>query len=54
MPVLPVGSLDDHSARSQQSFLLRIADDEKRCTVLDRLTGIEEFGFAENGAACRL
>ena len=45
------GALDDGAAGLQRAARERIADDEQRGAVLDRLAGIHELGLAENGAA---
>ena len=44
-------ALDDRAARLQQAFFHRVADDEQRGPVLDRLSRIEEFRLAPDVAA---
>ena len=45
------GALDHRAARLEPARIERIADDEQRGAVLDRLAGIHELGLAEDGAA---
>ncbi len=53
MPVLPAVAFDDNAAGPQLALLRRIIDDEQGRPVLDGLTGVHEFGLAEDGAAGR-
>jgi hypothetical protein len=46
--------LDDGAAGAQRPPRHRIADDEKRGAVLDRLAGVQKLGLAQNLAARRL
>ena len=39
-------TFNDNAAGLEQSAFFGITDDVKRCAVLDRLSGIEKFGFA--------
>src|SRR5262245_15114118 len=45
------GALDHSATRLQPARIQRVADDEQRRAVLDRLAGIHELGLAEDGAA---
>jgi hypothetical protein len=48
------GSFDNRAAGFQDAPRHRIPDNIEGGPVLDRLAGIEEFGLAENVAACEL
>ena len=50
-PGIAGGALDDDAARPQQTALLGVLDDKKRGTVLDRASGVQELGLAEDRAA---
>ena len=46
-------ALDDDAARAESAAIRRVADDRERRAVLDRSSGVHEFGLAENRAAGR-
>lgn len=45
------GAFDDSTARLQKALALGVFDDEEGGAVLDRATGVLEFGLSEDIAA---
>jgi len=45
------GAFDDSTARLQEALALGVFDDEEGGAILDRATGVLEFGLSEDIAA---